>query len=115
MYFRKSLKADARNIGELHNRVHQMPGMLGSLDVTKVHWKNCPITLKGQLQGWEKHPSIRLECVIDYNLWFCHASFSFPGTLNDINIWERSCLLESMLSGSHDEIDHNFSFDGDVF
>ena len=90
VYLRKPSKADARNITELHNRVHQMPGMLGSLDVTKAHWKNCPTTLKGHFQGPEKYPSIGLECVVDYNLWFWHVSFGFPGTLNDINIRERS-------------------------
>jgi hypothetical protein len=92
-----------------------MPGMLGSLDVTKVHWKNCPTTFKGQFQGQEKYRSIGLECVLDYRLWFWHASFGFSGTLNNINIWERSCLLESMLSGSHSKIDHNFLLDSEVF
>jgi len=28
-----------------------MPGMLGSLDVTKIVWKSCPTALKGQFQG----------------------------------------------------------------
>ncbi len=99
----------------MHQKVHMMPGMLGSLDVTKVHWKNCPTALKGQFQGKEKYASIALESVVDYNLWFWHASFGFPGTLNDINIWERSTLLESMLNGQHDDIDHEFVLDGEVF
>jgi hypothetical protein len=92
-----------------------MLGMLGSLDVTKVHWKNCPTALKGQIQGKEKYASIALESVIDYNLWFWHAYFGFPGTMNDINIWERSTLLESMLNGKHDDIDHEFVLYGEVF
>jgi hypothetical protein len=41
--------------------------MMGSLDVTKVHWKNCPTALKGQFQGHEKYPSIGLEAVVDNN------------------------------------------------
>ncbi len=35
--------------------------------------------------------------------------------MNDINIWERLSLLESMLNGKHDEIDHDFMLDGEVF
>ncbi len=92
-----------------------MPGMLGSLDVTKVYWKNCPTALKGQFQGREKCATIALEAVIDHNLWFWHASFSFPGTMNDINIWERSSLLQSMLNGKHNNIDHKFTLDRKVF
>ena len=42
------------------------------------------------------------------------ASFGFPGTLNDINGWERSSLLDSMLSGQYDLIDHEFILDGGV-
>ena len=89
--------------------------MLGSLNVTKLHWKNCPTALKGQFQGREKCATIALEAVVDYNLWFWHASFAFPGTMNDINIWERSCLLESMLNGTHSEIYHNFTLGGEIF
>ncbi len=39
--------------------------MMGSLDVTKVHWKRCPTAWKGQFQGGEKVPSIGLEAVVD--------------------------------------------------
>jgi len=59
---------------------------MGSLDVTKVHWKNCPTVWKGQFQGGEKYAGLRLEAVADNNLWFWHYAFGFLGTLNDINI-----------------------------
>ena len=36
-------------------------------------------------------------------------------TLNDINVWERSSLLESMRNGQHDLIDHEFILGGEVF
>jgi hypothetical protein len=38
-----------------------------------------------------------------------------PGGLNDINIWERSPLLESMLNGTHSEIDHPFEINNQTF
>jgi hypothetical protein len=78
VYLRKPSKAGARRVTDMHHRVHKIPGMLGSLDVTKVHWKNCSTALKGQSQGKEKYASIALEVVVDYNLYFWHASFGFP-------------------------------------
>eukprot|EP00804_Cyclotella_cryptica_P030944 CCRYP_019607-RA/>CCRYP_019607-RA protein AED:0.19 eAED:-0.03 QI:0/0/0/1/0/0/2/0/206 len=73
VYLRKPTKADALNITTLHKKAHKMPGMLGSLDVTKVHWKNCPTALKGQFQCQEKCATIALEAVVDHNLWFWHG------------------------------------------
>lgn len=89
--------------------------MLGSLDVAKVHWKNCLITLKGQFQCWEKYASIGMESVVDTNLWFWQSAFGFPKRLNDPNIWERSALFESMTNGDHNKINHDFIIDGQVF
>eukprot|EP00804_Cyclotella_cryptica_P016905 CCRYP_001863-RA/>CCRYP_001863-RA protein AED:0.00 eAED:0.00 QI:239/1/1/1/0/0/2/32/168 len=87
-YLRRPSKSDARNVDSMHERVHKIPGMMRSLDDTKVHWKRCPTAWKGQFQGHEKYAGIGLEEVVDNNLWFWHAAFGFPGTLNDINIWE---------------------------
>ena len=80
------MKTNTRNIVSMHKRVHKIPGMMGSLDATKVYWKRCPTAWEGRFQGREKYASIRLEAVIDNNLWFWHTAFGFPGTLNDINI-----------------------------
>ena len=48
-------------------------------------------------------------------MWFWHAAFGFPGTLNDINIWECSSLFESMINGEHEKLDFNYVVDGEVF
>jgi hypothetical protein len=89
--------------------------MLGSLDVTHVHWANCPNAWKGHFRVKEGIPTIALEAVTDFNLWIWHDSFGLPGGLNDINIWERSPLLESMLNGTHSEIDHSFVINNKTF
>ena len=70
IYLRKPMKSDARKIVNLHEKVHKIPGMMGSLDVTKVHWKNCPTAWKGQFQGREMYAGLGLEAVVDTNLWF---------------------------------------------
>ena len=115
IYLRRPSRSDARKIVALHERVHKLPGMMGSLDVTKVHWKRCPTAWKGQFQGREKFPSIGLEAVVDNNLCFWHAAFGFSGTLNDINIWERSSVYKSMINGFHDKLDFKLMVDSVVF
>ena len=88
IYLRKPTKSDARNIVDLHQMVHSIPRMMGSLDVTEVHWKNCPTAWQGQFQHRVKYAGLGLEAVVDHNLWFWHASLGFLVTLNDINVWE---------------------------
>eukprot|EP00956_Cyclotella_meneghiniana_P027229 scaffold60647_cov51-Cyclotella_meneghiniana.AAC.4 len=114
-YLRTPTRSDARRICKLHKEVHGLDGMLGSLDVTKVVWENCPKALRGQYQGKEKLATIGLEAVADTNLWIWHRAFGFPGTLNDLNIWERSPLFQSMQDGTHSEIDFEFELDGQTF
>jgi hypothetical protein len=115
VYLRNPSRADAKRVADMHKEVHGIDGMLGSLDVTKVVWENCPAALKGQFQGKEKVATIGLEAVADHNLWIWHSAFGFPGSLNDINIWERSPLFESMQNGQHDELDFPFTADGLTF
>ena len=55
------------------------------------------------------------EAVADYNLWIWHNAFGFPGSMNDINIWDRSPLLESMLDGTHENIDFPFTIGSEEF
>lgn len=115
VYLRNPSKSDARRIAKMHKEVHGINGMMGSLDVTKIPWQNCPAAWKGQFVGKEGVPTLGLEAVADYNLWIWHSAFGFPGSLNDINIWERSPLLEMMQDGTHSEMDFSFEIDGVVF
>eukprot|EP00804_Cyclotella_cryptica_P024859 CCRYP_020563-RA/>CCRYP_020563-RA protein AED:0.13 eAED:0.04 QI:11/0/0/1/0/0/2/0/201 len=110
-YVRTPSKSDARKKVALHKKVYGIDGCMGCLDVTKIHWGACPVAWKGQ----GRFPTIGLEAVSDYNLWIWHNAFGFPGSLHDINVWDRSPLLESMLDGSHDTIDFSFHIDGQKF
>jgi len=92
LYLCTPTKSDAKRIVQLHKDEHNIDGMLGSLDVTKIHWPSCPAAWKGQFEGKEGIPTIGLEAVADYNMWIWHSAFGFPGSLNDLNIWERSPL-----------------------
>ena len=55
-YLRLPTKSDAGNILRLHESVHGIAGMMGSLDCMHVLWKNCPKAYQGAFQGKEKSP-----------------------------------------------------------
>jgi len=72
-------------------------GMLESIDC--MHWKlkNCPSTWKGAFaKGIYRVSIIILEAVASYDLWICHAFFGCPGTLNDLNILDRSSIFQEL-------------------
>jgi hypothetical protein len=41
-----------------------------------------------------------LEAVVDQDLRFWHAFFGLPGTLSDLNILDRSPLMQDLYSGN---------------
>lgn len=116
VFGRRMTRADARRISAMHKQQHGIAGMIGSLDCTHVFWKNCPVAWQGSQTGKEKKPTIVLEAFADYNLWFWHHSFGWPGSLNDINIWDRSSLLKSFVDGSFaEDVDFEFKIGGREF
>jgi hypothetical protein len=116
MYFRQMTRSDAMNVSEMHWQQHGVRGMIGCLDCMHIGWKNCPMAWQGQFQGKEKVPTIVLEAAADYNLWIWHASFGYAGSLNDINIWEQSPLLTSLLDGTFTKyVDFEFELGGKLF
>lgn len=54
----------------------------------------------GQFTGKEKKPTIVLEAIADGDLWIWHAFFGCPGTLNDINVLEKSTTIQKIIAGS---------------
>jgi hypothetical protein len=117
-YLHSYCHADARHVSALHEAVHGVVGMLGSLDCMNVPWKNCPKALLGQyMNSKQGHPTIVLKAVADYNLWFWHAAFGFARSLNDINIWDSSPLHKAMVDGSFASVDFEFEIEigGKVF
>ncbi|XP_022576063.2 uncharacterized protein LOC111216059 [Brassica napus] len=83
------------DIGEIRG----FPGMIGSIDCMHWEWKNCPTAWKGQYTHGSGKPTIVLEAVASQDLWIWHAFFGPPGTLNDINVLERSPVFDDILQG----------------
>jgi hypothetical protein len=92
---------DARRLSGMHFIFHGVPGMVGSLDCMHVGWWLCPVAYQGHYQGKEGKPTLILEVVADFNTWLWHSSFSSPGSLNDINVWDWSPLLKEFLDGTY--------------
>ena len=114
VYGRHMTRSDAMRLSALHEACHGVAGMIGLLDCMHVGWKNCPVAWQGSNMGKSGKPTIVLEAIADHNLWFWHHSFGWPGSLNDINIWNRSCLLKGFLDGSFArDVDFLFTIDDD--
>ncbi|KAM5551648.1 hypothetical protein ABKV19_026477 [Rosa sericea] len=75
------------------------PGMLGSIDCMHWTWKNCPTAWHGMFIGHIHEPTIILEAVASYDLWIWHAFFGLPGSLNDINVLDRSFVFSELAEG----------------
>jgi hypothetical protein len=86
------------------------PGMLGSIDCMHWAWKNCPYDKQGQFKGHVDNPTLILEAVASDDLWIWHAFFGMPGSLNDINVLDRSPLFDNLAEGRAPEV--KFSVNG---
>ena len=73
-------------------------------------WKNCPTAWKGQYSRGSGKPTIVLEAVASYDLWIWHAFFGPPGTLNDINVLDRSPVFDDIIKGEAPNV--TFSVNG---
>jgi hypothetical protein len=99
-YLRLPTPEDLKNINNLHNHVHGKEGMFGSLDCMHVYWNKCPMAWQGSYTGAKGKPTVVLEAISDYNLWFWHASFGYCGSLNDKTIFDLSPFLEKLVDGT---------------
>jgi hypothetical protein len=103
IYHHQMSYADSRRLSNIHFYHHGVPGMLGSLDCMHIGWHLCPIALQGQCEGKEIKPCLILEALVDYTLWLWHSCFNHPKSLNDINVLDRSLLLQQFLVGTFAE------------
>ncbi|GAA0150709.1 hypothetical protein LIER_09587 [Lithospermum erythrorhizon] len=73
------------------------PGMIGSIDCMHWEWRNCPVGWQGQFRGGHQGAAtIILEAVSSFDLWIWHVFFGLPGTLNDINVLDRSPVFDDL-------------------
>ncbi|XP_048618668.1 uncharacterized protein LOC111208289 isoform X1 [Brassica napus] len=112
VYLRRPTPADLERllfIGEKRG----FPGMIGSIDCMHWEWKNCPTAWKGQYSRGSAKPTIVLEAVASHDLWIWHAFFGPPGTLNDINVLDRSPVFDDIINGQAPQV--TFSVNGNEY
>ena len=97
-YLRSPTAEDLQRLLDV-GEVRGFPGMIGSIDCMHWEWKNCPTAWKGQYTRGSGKPTIVLEAVASQDLWIWHAFFGLPGTLNDINVLDRSPVFDDILQG----------------
>ncbi|XP_047942686.1 uncharacterized protein LOC125189454 [Salvia hispanica] len=100
-FLKKPTTADCQFLLQLHEQLHGLPGMLGSVDCMHWQWKNCPVALRGSYTSGHKdtHSTVILEAVADYWLWIWHAYFGVPGSNNVVNVLNNSDLFSEVLNG----------------
>jgi hypothetical protein len=99
-FFSMPTRDEAEEIAQRHHDRHGVPGHLLSIDCSHLRWKNCPKQWAGQYKGAKLGgPTIVLEAAVDYDTYFWHAVFGFPGTQNDLIVWDQSPLLKAMENG----------------
>ncbi|KAK2353814.1 hypothetical protein QL285_091400 [Trifolium repens] len=99
VYLRAPTQDDLQKI--LHvSEQRGFPGMIGSIDCMHWEWKNCPKGWEGQFTRGDKGTTtVILEAVATHDLWIWHAFFGCPGTLNDINVLNRSPVFDDVEQG----------------
>ena len=97
-YLRRPNPEDLQRLLDI-GEIRGFPGMIGSIDCMHWEWKNCPTAWKGQYTRGSGKPTLVLEAVASQDLWIWHAYFGSPGTLNDINVLDRSPVFDDIYEG----------------
>lgn len=94
------------------NAARGFPGCLGSIDCFHWEWKNCPNAWTAQYKG-KKGKGVVAEACCGPDLWIWHLYQGLPGSLNDINVLQRSPLLRSIYNRTLPQVD--FSLRGNHY
>jgi Plant transposon protein len=97
------------------NNKRGFPGMFASWDCSHFKWNKCPIALHGAYKSrYANSKTIVLECVVDCFLYIWGVNFGNAGSLNDINILDKSNIVQSIWSGEFDIKCQQYTIQGRV-
>lgn len=80
------------------------PGMIGSIDCYAWKWEKCPSAFKGAYTG-DKGTAVMLEAIVDHRTWVWHAFAGVPGSMNDINVLQRSSCHDDIIQEKLPEVE----------
>jgi Plant transposon protein len=100
-YLNRCLNTEERKVISEAMASKGFPGCIGSWDCKHFVWKNCPMRLAGQHQGHSDggKKTMILEAIADHRRYIWQANFGDPGSLNDINVLDKSSILGALLTG----------------
>ena len=84
------------------NKKRGFPGMFASWDCTHFKWEKCPIADHGAFKSRKKIKTIILEACVDCNLRIWYSNFGCPGSMNDINVLDKSTIIQEIVTGKFD-------------
>jgi hypothetical protein len=89
----------------MENEARGFPGMIGSIDCMHWEWGACPVGWQGQFTGRKGRPTVVLEAVATKDLRIWHAFFGMPGSYNDLNILDRSPVIDDLANGRTPQVE----------
>ena len=63
------------------------PGACGSMDVTHLHWDNCPSNMFNFCKGKYPFPTLAVQAIVDHNRRILYLSNLYNGRANDLTIY----------------------------
>jgi Plant transposon protein len=75
------------------------------LDCKHTYWKNSPVGWQQSYKGKEAGPTIVLEAICDYKLWFWHTLYGYAGAMNDLNILNLSPFFDTVATGNFEKLE----------
>jgi hypothetical protein len=88
----------------VRNKLRGFAGLFASWDCKHFPWNNCPMRWarhhKGRAKGGKK--KIIMEAIADCDRYLWYVNFGDPGSLNDLNILDKSLIVGALLNGSLD-------------
>jgi hypothetical protein len=76
-----------------------LPGAMGSMDCSHIHWGKCPKEIKFACKGKEKYPSLAFLTIVDHFRRIWHCSRHFFGAANDLQIANNDPMSVKIMSG----------------
>ena len=73
------------------------PSCFALWDCKHFNWEKCPIQLAGQHKGGKVGKALILEAISDPFLYIWYSFFGEPGSLNDINVLDKSTIVGSII------------------
>jgi hypothetical protein len=60
-----------------------LPGAIGSVDATHLHWRQCPVQLTNYCKGKEGYPTVAFQVVVNHSRKIMSVGELFYGSHND--------------------------------